>query len=70
MSCKAGEARVYWVAVESARRARQARPTCDISEQQDDLEVLLIHSNWPAIRNKATAFLADTKEQRLANSGC
>jgi len=57
-SVRAGEARLYWRAVSNIRFAERVQQEHPTTEQRDDLEVLLIHSNWPRLRVATTAALA------------
>lgn len=68
-SVRAGEARLYWCAVSTIRLADRETSDHPTNEQRDDLEVLLIHSEWPLVRNRAKAFLAKTDDTPRANIG-
>lgn len=60
------ELRLYWRTVSEAKRIRRANPDGQTTEQESDLEMIVIHSDSPRMRALASAELEQLRQVQPA----
>lgn len=50
---RSAEALLYWRTVRKARQIIRSNPQANVTEQQDDLDIMALRSMWPRLRDAA-----------------
>ena len=64
----ADEAHLFWRVASEAREIRRASAENPTIAQQDDLESLVIHSDWPRLQERARSTIAELQGQTSARA--